>query len=549
MRCGIARGWSFWVSFLLCFGWRTKMENNMKQITKNSICKWFACACLLFVGMQSAWAQNTNPVTCKGTVYFKAPDDWTAAYIGGQNVNIVQKMTLNDEGFYEFNLANLRITDNQKVMFTIGNQNTTSATLRIVTATKFNATPTNGVNDTSWPTNDASLRCPGDGKSIYVAENPNIAGRTYTGEYAADAKYFYMLVPEEKLWQSDELIISYTTPKGTKKDTTLAPSMDLCGWVQMVFNVPPSDAIFYLKNSPDIKLGINGLWDDDDIADPVDLALVFEAYGVNKLYFIPDDNAWPSDDGSQGWYTAYPNVEGTCSFSLAAVIYDTDMSVNDLFTDCCGDDKSKNNMTVDACVGVIHNLVKTDLGADGKPEYNGQNPKAATCFLNEARFKTLFNYTPGVNEVQCYDMPFRHYGTDTRWGFDSDSAVSGTGAGQVIGGFYPLENSTANTRVMELNGVATQPLDAARKKRQAAGPVPNNSKEVFGVELDYVCTTPGFTGKIRDCEGYFADGSEFTSPDLWCWGSYCADAVGVPGFQRWGLDGEVNKTVTRNQHF
>ena len=549
MRCGIARGWSFWVSLLLCFGWRTKMENNMKQITKNSICKWFACACLLFVGMQSAWAQNTNPVTCKGTVYFKAPDDWTAAYIGGQNVNVVQKMVLNDEGFYEFDLAKLRITDNQKVMFTIGNQNTTSTTLRIVTATKFNATPTNGVNDTSWPTNDASLRCPGDGKSIYVAENPNIAGRTYTGEYAADAKYFYMLVPEEKLWQSDELIISYTTPKGTKKDTTLAPSMDLCGWVQMVFNVPPSDAIFYLKNSPDIKLGINGLWDDDDIADPVDLALVFEAYGVNKLYFIPDDNAWPSDDGSQGWYTAYPNVEGTCSFSLAAVIYDTDMSVNDLFTDCCGDDKSKNNMTVDACVGVIHNLVKTDLGADGKPEYNGQNPKAATCFLNEARFKTLFNYTPGVNEVQCYDMPFRHYGTDTRWGFDSDSAVSGTGAGQVIGGFYPLENSTANTRVMELNGVATQPLDAARKKRQAAGPVPNNSKEVFGVELDYVCTTPGFTGKIRDCEGYFADGSEFTSPDLWCWGSYCADAVGVPGFQRWGLDGEVNKTVTRNQHF
>ena len=518
------------------------MENNMKQITKNSICKWLVCACLLFVGMQSAWAQNTNPITCKGTVYLKAPDDWTAAYIGGFNVNTLKKMTLNSEGYYEYNLANLGITDNQHVFFAIGNQQTASATLEIITSSRFAATPTN-TNDNNWPTNQATLPCPGDGKVIYVSEDTRRAGYTYTGEYAQDAKYFYMLVPEEKMWQSDDLMITYTTPQGTKKDTTLAPSSALCGWVQMVFNNAPADAVIYLKNDPSIQLGLNGLWDDDDVADPINLELVFDAFGVNKLYFIPDDAAWPATgDDSKGWYMDDPQIEGTCSFSLAAVIYDTDMSLNTAFSDCCGADKGKAPTGVESCVGVQHGLVMTDLGPDNKPVFSN-TAAAQACFGGGAvaakNFEALFNYVPGMNEVQCYDMPFRHYGTDTRWGYDSDSAVTNG----LLGGFSPLENSTAATRVMEMNGVATLPLDDARKKREAAGPVPNNAKEALGVELDYYCKTPGWpTGK--ECQGLFADGSEFTNPDLWCWGDYCQ-----PGFERWGLDGTLKPNEKRNQHF
>ena len=510
--------------------------------TKTSIARNVLGTVVFLAMAQAALAQN--PVTCKGTVYFKAPDDWTAAYIGGQNVNVVKKMTQNDEGFYVYDLANLGITDNQKVMFAIGNQATTSATLKIVTATGFNVIPKNGTNDTSWPTNDASLRCPGDGQSVYVSENPNFPGKTYTGQYAADAKYFYVLVPDDKEWQSDDLMITYTNAQGVKKDTAMTASSTYCGWFSMVFNKAPADAVLYLKNSPDVTLGINGTWDDDDVADPMDLETVFDAYG-NTVFFITDEALWP-DDASGGWYTSYPNVEGTCSFTLAAVIYDTDMSLNSAFSDCCGSGKGQAPAGVEACTGVQHGLVLPDLGPDNKPVFSGSTT-AQACFggagVAEANFKALFNYTPGKNEVQCYDMPFRHYGNDTRWGYDSDSAVYNG----LTGGFSPLEESTdAGVVTLTINGVPTLagPTPLARTKREAAGPVPNNAKDVFGVDLDYVCTTPGFTGAYGDCQGKFSDGSEWTTPDLWCWGDYCS-----PGFQRWGLDGTLKTNETRNQHF
>ena len=191
---------------------------------------------------------------------------------------------------------------------------------------------------------------------MYITENPLRPGKTYTGEHPSDAKYFYMLVPEEKEWQSDDLMISFTTTRGTKKDTVLAPSSELCGWVYMVFETAPADAVIYLKNNPTVKLGTNGLWDEDGEADPIDLGLVFDAYGVNKLYFIPDDAAWP-DENSQGWYTVDPQIEGTCSFSLAAVIYDTDMDLNTAFSDCCDEDKGKAPTGVENCVGVQYGLV------------------------------------------------------------------------------------------------------------------------------------------------------------------------------------------------
>ncbi len=493
--------------------------------TKISIAGIVLGTMALLVGVQSAFAQNA---TCKGTVYFKAPDDWTGAYIGGFNVNTLKAMTLNDEGYYEYDLSLLGIQTN--LYFAIGNSLTAQNASKIVTKINFNTAPRNA-NDANWPTNEANIPCPGDGKVVYVSENPLLPGRTYTGENPSDAKYFYVLVPEEKEWQSDDLMISYTNSHGVRKDTAMTPSSTYCGWFSMVFDKAPSDAILYLKNSPDVQLGINGMWDDDGVADPMDLETVFDAYG-NTVFFITDEALWP-DDVSQGWYTEYPNVEGTCSFTLAAVIYDTDKSVNPVFTEDAIDVTG-----VGTCIGVHHGIVKTDLDpVTNKPVFSG-SANAVKCFINESYFNTLFNYTPGVNEVQCYDMPFRHYGTDTRWGFDSDSMKTNG----LVGGFSPLEEST-DAGVVTLNGVLAGPLAAARTKRPACGPVPNHAKEALGVELDYYCKTPGWPGVV-DCEGLFADGSEFTSPDLWCWGDYCE-----PGFNRWGKDGTVSKTETRNQHF
>ena len=531
--------------FLLCSGWRTKMENLIMKKHKTMLTGFVLGLMVLLVGIQGAMAQ-TN--TCKGIVYFKAPEDWSAAYIGGHNVQIPQRMTKNDEGYYQFDVSRLGITDQNNSKICFGNQ--TGAGAMLVTQRGYNVTPKNGANDPSWSTNDASIPCPGEGNSIYVTEDPRRSGYTYTGTYAPDAKYFYMLVPDDPKWQSDDLMITYTMPNGTKKDTALVPNNELCGWVYLVFNNAPEDAVVYLKNSPDVQLGINGLWGEDSIAMPIDLNMVFTSYGVNKIYFIPNDADWPIGTDTKGWYTTDPGVTGTCAVKLAAVIYDTDMSLNTAFSDCCGSDKGNAPTGVEACVGVKHGLVKTDLGPDNKPVFSG-SADAVSCFgganVAEANFKALFNYVQGKNEVQCYDMPFRHYGTDTRWGFDSDSMVTNG----LTGGFYPLEES-GDDGVVELliNGtkVKAGPLFAARKKREAAGPVPNNAKEALGMELDYFCETPGWpstrTNGVKNCQGLFADGDEFKNPDLWCWGDYCQ-----PGFERWGLDGTIRTNEKRNQHF
>ena len=500
---------------------------------------------MLVAGVQWVWAQNP---TCKGTVYFKAPSEWSGAYIGGFNVNTLKKMTLNSDGYYEYDLSALGIQDN--LYFAIGNSATGATS--IVTRLNFAVAPRNA-NDANWPTNEANISCPGAGKVIYVTEDPLRPGKTYLGEQPSDAKYFYVLVPDEKVWQSDDMMIHYEIGT-TKKDTAMTPAKDMCGWFAMVFKQAPSNVYMYLKNSPDMQLGLKGLWGEDETTEPVDLSLLYEAYGVNNLYFIPDDNDWP--DGSEadmGWFVSDPGVPEAgdntrCSFSLAAVIYDTDMSLNEVFTDCCSDAKNPAG-PYEACVGVQYGLVKTDLGPDNKPVYSG-SPNAVKCFGNEANFNKLFNYTPNVNEVQCYDMPFRHYGTDTRWGFDSDSMVTN----DLVGGFYPLEESDdAGVVTLTINGVPTLagPTRAARTRRPAAGPVPNNAEEVLGVDLDHYCKTPGFPSGA-DCEGKFADGEDLNRKvggqdlALWCWGSYC-DA----SFMRWGYDSGDNyaKNEKRNQHF
>ena len=487
-------------------------------------------AALVFACVQVVFAQYNY---CKGTVYFKAPDDWTEAYIGGFLVNDLQKMTLNGFGFYEYNLANLGLTD--RPYFSIGNQANPSG-VKIVTATTFNGEPTNFL-DSGWPTNDASLPCPGEGRVIYVTENPLVPGKTYVGENPPNAKFLYVLQPNQEEWLYGKMIMHYEID-GVGKDTAMTIAHDMCGWFKMVFAEPPSKIYFYSERYPGARFGMGGL--ESEVLEPIDLNLLYEFVGSNQLYFIPEKNMWP-DEENQGWYGNDPGVDGVCSFVLAGLIYDTDMSLNPAFTDCCTTEKTRNAPGPDSCVGVQHGLVLEDLGPDNKPVFAG-TPKANKCFVSEKYFNALFNYEPNVNEVKCYDIPFRHYGNDSRWGFNSDSMVTNG----LIGGFHPIENYM-DADVITKDGVPMGPLVAARAKREAAGPVPNNSKEVFGVELDYVCSNAGFAGEM-DCQGYFASGSEFNkgTVDLWCWGSYCD-----PSFKRWGYDSNDNNSEyeKRNQHF
>ena len=509
------------------------MDKKIMKEHKSSL-----IGCVLGIAMFLAGVQGAFAANCAGTAYIKTPATWTDLYIyyGNESTKVPATALDAASGYYVFNLAQVTGNDNSTfiVYTTTDGTNIDSPGIRRMdgsTGADYVGAGRPGLLD---------FKCPGAGEKIYIQPDDTRPGKTYVGSVPPTAKYFYVLVPEVKEWQSDEMMIHYEL-NGVPKDTAMNPMQTMCGWFGMVFNDAPINVYMYLKNDTTMQLGANGLWGEEEVATPVDLSLLYEAYGTNTLYFIPDDGDWPGEEDG-GWYVTDPGVpepgnNSRCTFSLAAVIYDTDKSVNPLFTEDAIDLTGYGT-----CVGVHHGMVMTDLGDDNKPVFNPASVWAQTCFTNETNFKTLFNYTPGKNEVQCYDMPFRHYGNDTRWGYDSDSAVTNG----LVGGFSPLENSTdAGVVTLNINGVPTLagPLAAARTKRPACGPVPNFADSVLGVDLDHYCKTPGWpTG--ADCEGKFANGDEVPVGKIWCWGDYCK-----PGFQRWGQDGTVSKTETRNQHF
>ena len=500
-----------------------------------SLWKYALGCCLLFAGVQGVWAQQQQqpPVTCKGTVYFKAPDDWTGAFIGGQNVNSTQAMKLNADGFYEFNLENLGITDNQKIMFTIGSQaNNTRidfSTLRLVTGTGYNV-PTKNANDTSWPTNEASLKCPGEGEHVYVTENPNSPGKTFTGKYPPGAKYFFVMIPPEmEDWMSAVPMISFD---GGVTGSPMTAVNDMCGWYSYVFvgqdisdNVvlfrddDPLDPITNLRAD---MIGVNGNWEEEEQAQPIPLGFLLNM--VDSLFFVPDEEQ--KGDSPDGYFYSKAEVsgiEGTCSYTMAAIIYDSDASLHPAFS-CYKDGGGEGcqmgitkwgisaqaaQQVVNACIGVTSGLVESHLDptvpqSQRKPKLSA---KGKTCFIDENYFGMLFNYTPGVNEKSCFDMPFKR-AKDGKWEFDSDYYTS-PGV-NVQGGFYPVETTTDATILMaDPNQV---PVAAARTKRTAEGPVfyASNLRKINDAEqmpeIDILCKGPGWS-KGRDCEGLFADGT------------------------------------------
>ncbi|MBR4784951.1 MAG: fibro-slime domain-containing protein [Fibrobacter sp.] len=297
-------------------------------------------------------------------------------------------------------------------------------------------------------------------KTFISATLFGVAFATALAQGAETAKTFNILLPSESEWQTDVPTLSYTE-NGEKKTVIMSPVAGKCGWFQTTFNTAPKDAIIGLRHNPELQLGLYGFWDEDDRANPMDLSVVYDAYAVNSLYFIPDDSEWLNNE-SHGWYTTYPEVEGICTFNLATLIYDTDQSINTLFS---FDETSE----LDSCVGLHTGIVNTDLGTDNKPVFSGSDT-AKKCFVDANKFKTLFNYTKDVNEAQCYDMLFQRNETDARWTFDSNP----------LGGFFPVEN-TGDSTVVTINEVKMGPTSDARTKR-ATGTAEDTRNQQFCAE-------------------------------------------------------------------
>ncbi len=461
---------------------------------------------LLFFFVQGALAQY-----CDGVVYLKAPKDWNEVYV--QYRGDFVKLSKSSDDWYEFRINS-------------GNY---------IESFGFVDKPTYGY-DTQWINREnfaikemsisssTTFTCEYLSRGIlYVYENPAQPGRTAFSPDPPDAKYLYVLIPPDyDDWMSSVPMISMD---GGKTGRALTVDPERCGWYYTLwFNEEPTDSVLLYRDDDldrEDMIGLLGSRETSNTPTPIPLKSYFEIIGRDSIFFVPDERYYLAahDDG---WYFTYPEgVEGSCSYEMAAIIYDTDALLHPAFScfamggEGCqlgtqGVSAAQAQAYVDACIGVTPGLVEKYL--DPSVPQKQRKPKLSAigskCFINESFFNQLFNYTPGVNEKSCYNMPFSR-ASDGKWEFDSDYYQSaGTKA---PGGFYPVE--TTDNSVILMADPDQMPIPTARTKRDAEGPVfygpalrEDHPTEGIPV-IDAFCNTSSWSGGF-DCEGSFANGDE-----------------------------------------
>ena len=534
---------------------------------------------LLLMGMGGAYAMS-----CTGTVHFQKPTTWASVYIyaGGAYGNVTPQCNATT-GWCDIALGPNVPTSSQtyEKNFVFNN-----------TGVSY---PANWISRTVYdfagqaPAATAAFTCSdfGAGTDLYIYDNPSETGKTVISTDPPNAKYLYVLIPPEKEeWMSAVPMISMD---GGATGVPMSADENRCGWYYHVWfsDAPTEQVIIYRDDDPTKAdaIGLNGLWDEDGVVDPIPMATYFALYGVNDLYFIPDDNLWPDEGASLGWYDVDPMVDGSCSYNLAAIIYDTDASLHPSFScwseggEGCqvgaqGIPQATAVAAVNSCIGVTPGIVEDLLD----PVTNKPVLKAGTgtsCFHSAAIFNQLFNETPGVNEMSCFDMPFSR-SDDGRWEFDSDYFTS---PGLTVqGGFYPVETTT-DANIFSYSGTPT-PVPAARTKRTAEGPVfigplLRELDPVEGVQkMDLMCNGAGWSGGYN-CSTLFNDGKDLATimgqmfpteadPCVWGWScenmapngwpKYVAKTENLAPASATEATGRWTSTATgvsggRNQHF
>ena len=429
------------------------------------------------------------------------------------------------------------------------------------------------------------------------------ASSAWAAQSKSDAKELHVFLPDNKTW-----MVSTPMINEDGKSRALEVDPDHCGWYfrRYIDEKLPTSVIIHRDDDINLNeaIGKGGekALEEGLAAEPIELATYFELFEQDPnyhgaVYFVADEKqaaSLPSDE--PGWYATQPPITGNCSYSLATFIYDTDAQLHPSFScwaegasitqDGCqaangtaaqGVDKETALKAIYECMGVTAGIVESTL------DPNTKKPKLSTagkkCFIDEKYFNQLFNYTEGVNEKSCFDMPFTR-SKDGKWEFDSDYYFSPDLKTPVMGGFYPVEATT--DAWIKIADSTQKPAPLARTKRNAEGPV------FWGPELrkydpteqvpiiDIFCNGAGWT-KGHDCEGLFADGEKTASAmqsafklgnDACVFGWSCDDKSSAPegwpfyaggtetidarmGTQtsRWVSEVGGNGNGGRNQHF
>ena len=566
------------------------METKMMKNSKISLWKWALGACLFFAGMQNAFALDAK-VCASGTVYLNPPADWTEAYAAGGGKFVA--FTKNADGWWT--VKSSLIAQGQDTTFFISTG-----------LNDYCQGP--GITNIEWNkascTQTAGIPCSKTG-DLYIFEDPTTPGKPVFSETPPDAKYLFVMIPPDmEEWMSSVPMVSLDGGQTGKPMTAVN---DMCGWYSYVFfNETITDNVVLFRDDDDAREDMIGLLGNaGDGAKPVSipLAMTYEymaAAGQDTLFFVPDEDQKTNDDGFYYSAAEVDGIEGTCEYTLAAVLYDTDPSLHPAFSCFVDGGEGVNNFNADCqtdataraalqkCLGVTEGMVDSILNPTTKKP-TLLSGKGTDCFQSAALFNQMFTETPGVNEMSCYDMPFKR-SKDGRWEFDSD--YDGKAPGETQGGFSPLEykkadgtfmtEAEASAKVMADGGT---PLPAARQRHAAQGPAAlyswlreNDATENIPI-FDLLCNSRGWKGGI-DCDGHFSGGADLNGTtfhgtkidgNVWCWGPYCLNEVPTdwPTYKtdtetlqnrkidganpRWASGdykaGAVTGTLGRNQHF
>jgi len=368
------------------------------------------------------------------------------------------------------------------------------------------------------------------------------ASSLWAANSAAQTKEFHIFLPNNTAWQSSTPLINENG-----KDHALEIDPEHCGWyIRRYINEPiPQKVLIHRDDDTAMAeaIGMNGAWESNS-SDPEAIQLdgLFDLAGsTNALYFVADeDQAATLPAVNKGWFLERPQIEGTCEFWLATLVYDTDASLHGAFScepnwnpgqtesqaraNACFYPDAKfpvvsSNSDEFPCIGLTTGIVESTLSTNEKGAKKPKlTAKGKACFGAQAdeAFAAMFESTPGVNETYCVDMPFVK-AADGKYEFNSDTYMS-PGA-TVPGGFYPAETAPAAELMI------SERLPAAESKRKAEGPTffctdeassatPLGLRTIHPTEgvpvSDLICNGPGWDGG-SDCEGLFAAGSEFIS--------------------------------------
>ena len=537
---------------------------------------------ILLASLLAFGTQSFARMACEGTVYFKKPDEWKTAAVVASAMSSFLTESTKYPGWMEISTADIGQSNSAEVFYIEENGKNDCQSGHCATKKHIDVI----VQQTFAET----FSCSDFGSTgelwIMAHPDPEKKNEVLITNNEPVIRNFYVFVPTSTEWQRSVPMI---TTDGGKTGEALKVVEGRCGWFvkRFIGEEIPSNVLIYREDDSSLEdaLGLNGNWETAASPTPIDLNSIFEVMEADDVYFVMDEEFVESTPSmTMGWSVTDPvDVSANCGYNLATIIYDTDGSLNPMFScyalvmsnGCPMGSLSKSEVEqydayVDNCAGVVQGIVQDTLGADGKPHLSS-SANAKKCFPDEKHFSQLFNYTKGVNEMSSFDIPFAR-ALNGRWKFDSDYYQSpGT---KTVGGFFPVEQTT-DALVLATNPDQT-PLPAARTKRRSEGPAPMapfareiDSEEGFPL-MDIICNGPGWNGG-KDCQGasYYGSGANLNilfgsleSPLMWGgaptdfpedWtfykdGSETVDMLNKQS-PRWSSDPDTEGQEGRNQHF